>query len=185
MFKNKHIFLILAIALLITSILVAGPIKAAPGDWVLVWSDEFNGTAGGGVDTGNWSYDTGGGGWGNGELENYTNRTQNVYIEQDPNDSNNKYVVLKAIQEAYGGSNYTSGRIKTKVLHEFTYGKFEMRAKLPYGQGIWPAFWMLGNDIDAVSWPACGEIDIMEFVGSTPTKVYSKFTGLAITAAAV
>jgi beta-glucanase (GH16 family) len=153
------------------------PVHAATGDWQLAWSDEFNGAAGTGVDTSKWVYETGGGGFGNGELENYTNRTDNVYMEQDPADPNNRFLTIKAIKENYGGNEYTSGRIKTNGKFDFTYGKVEMRAKLPIGQGIWPAFWMLGSDIGTNQWPNCGETDIMEFVGSTPTKVYGTIHG--------
>ncbi|MCL6457689.1 MAG: family 16 glycosylhydrolase, partial [Gorillibacterium sp.] len=148
-----------------------------PGNWNLVWNDEFNGTAGTGVDTSKWTYETGGGGFGNNEQENYTNRTANVYLEQDPADANNRLLVLKAIKENYEGSSYTSGRIKTQDKYSFTYGRVEMKAKLPQGQGIWPAFWMLGDDITTAGWPNCGEIDIMEFVGKTPTNVYGTIHG--------
>ncbi|MCD1257275.1 family 16 glycosylhydrolase [Paenibacillus athensensis] len=147
------------------------------GSWNLVWSDEFNGTAGTGVDTSKWVYETGGGGFGNNELEYYTNRTDNVYLEQDPGNASNRYLVIKAQKENYGGQSYTSGRIKTQGKYSFTYGKVEMRAKLPQGQGIWPAFWMLGDDITTVGWPNSGEVDIMEFVGSTPNNVYGTIHG--------
>ena len=124
----------------------------------LVWSDEFNGSS---LDSSNWVYDigTGSGGWGNNELEYYTNRSQNVQVTGGN-------LVITAQKEAYGGMNYTSARIKTKGLRQFTYGKIEARIKLPSGetQGIWPAFWMLGSNIDSAIWPKCGEIDIMERV---------------------
>lgn len=177
MLRRRLITIGLAIVVLAGSLLGLTAINAASGDWRLVWSDEFNGTAGSGVDTSKWVYETGGGGWGNGELENYTNRTDNVYLEQDPNNPDNRFLVIKALKEAYGGSQYTSGRIKTQGKFSFQYGKVEMRAKLPYGQGIWPAFWMLGDDITTVNWPNCGEVDIMEFVGSTPTKTYGTIHG--------
>jgi beta-glucanase (GH16 family) len=129
--------------------------------WQLIWSDEFNGTS---LNTANWTYDTGtgSGGWGNNELEYYTNRPQNVQVV-------NGNLVITALKESYGGVNYTSARIKTKGLQTWTYGKIEARMKIPVGQGIWPAFWMLGSNIDGVGWPACGEIDIMEHVNNTPT----------------
>ncbi|EFM12238.1 Glucan endo-1,3-beta-D-glucosidase [Paenibacillus curdlanolyticus YK9] len=148
-----------------------------PGAWKLVWNDEFNGAAGTGVDTSKWTYETGGGGFGNGELQYYTDRTNNVYLEQDPADANNRFLVIKALQESYGNQNYTSGRIKTQNKYSFKYGKFEMKAKLPQGQGIWPAFWMLGDDLPTAGWPNSGEIDIMEFVGHTPTNVYGTIHG--------
>ena len=129
---------------------------AGSGD--LVWSDEFNGSS---LDGSNWVYDigTGGSGWGNNELQYYTNRSQNVQVTGGN-------LVITAQKESYGGKNYTSARIKTKGLRQFTYGKIEARIKLPSGetQGIWPAFWMLGSNMDSVGWPKCGEIDIMERV---------------------
>jgi len=181
MLKTRIISLLTVCALIISimTTMQFTPAYAAAGDWQLSWSDEFNGAAGTGVDTSKWSYETGGGGWGNGELENYTNRTDNVYMEQDPSDTNNRFLTIKAIKENYGGSQYTSGRLITNGKFSFTYGKVEMRAKLPTGQGIWPAFWMLGTDIGTNSWPNCGETDIMEFVGSTPTKVYGTIHGPA------
>lgn len=121
----------------------------------LVWSDEFNGTS---VDTSNWTFETGTGqnGWGNQELEYY--RSQNATVSGG-------MLLIQAKKENYRGSNYTSARMKTQGKREFQYGRFEARVKLPYGQGIWPAFWTLGYDINTVSWPACGEIDILEMVG--------------------
>ena len=128
------------------------------GSGNLVWSDEFNGNS---LDNSNWVYDIGtnGNGWGNNELQYYTDRSQNVQVT----DGN---LVITARKESYGGMSYTSARIKTKDLRQFTYGKIEARIKLPSGetQGIWPAFWMLGSNIDSVGWPNCGEIDIMERV---------------------
>jgi beta-glucanase (GH16 family) len=121
----------------------------------LVWSDEFNGTS---VDTSNWTFETGTGmnGWGNQELEYY--RSQNATVSGG-------MLLIQAKKENYRGSSYTSARIKTQGKREFQYGRFEARVRLPYGQGIWPAFWTLGYDIDTVSWPASGEIDILEMVG--------------------
>lgn len=146
----------------------AGPQPTTPptGGWNLVWSDEFNGS--GAINTANWNYDLGAGGWGNGEWETYTNSTANVY--QDGAGS----LVIKAIKN---GSTYTSGRIHTSGKRQFTYGKIEMRAKLPYGQGIWPAFWMLGAT--GGTWPNNGEIDIMENIGKAgeQTKVYGTIHG--------
>jgi len=121
----------------------------------LVWSDEFNGTS---VDTSNWTFETGVGmnGWGNQELEYY--RTENATVSGG-------MLLIQAKKENYRGSSYTSARLKTQGKREFQYGRFEARVKLPYGQGIWPAFWTLGYDINTVSWPASGEIDIIEMVG--------------------
>ncbi len=122
----------------------------------LAWNDEFDGST---LNTSNWTYDTGAGGWGNNELEYYTNRTQNVNVQ-------NGNLIITAQQESYGGANYTSGRIKTQGLKQFTYGKIEARIKLPAGQGLWPAFWMLGSNITSVGWPQCGELDIMEHINN-------------------
>ncbi len=130
------------------------PVPTTPAGWNLVWSDEFNGS--GAINTSNWNFDLGGGGFGNGELETYTNSTANVYQDGTGN------LVIKAIKN---GSSYTSGRIQSSGKRQFSYGKIEMRARLPYGQGIWPAFWMLGSDISTNPWPSCGEIDIMENIG--------------------
>jgi len=123
--------------------------------WQLVWSDEFDSTS---LDLNSWTRETGGNGWGNNELEYYTDREENSYLE----DGN---LVIKAMQESYGGRSYTSARLKTQGKRSWKYGKIEARIKLPYGQGIWPAFWTLGQNISSVGWPKCGEIDIMEMIG--------------------
>ncbi len=128
----------------------------------LYWSDEFNGKA---VDKTIWTYETGAGGWGNNELENYTDRTQNSFVS-------NGNLIIEARQESLNGSKYTSARMITKNKKFFTFGRIDIRAKLPKGKGIWPALWMLGNNIDAVGWPTCGEMDIMELLGQEPNKVY-------------
>jgi beta-glucanase (GH16 family) len=120
----------------------------------LVWSDEFDGTS---INKANWTYDIGGNGWGNSELQYYTNRTDNATVK----DGN---LLIIAKKESYGGKNYTSARLKTQGLQSFTYGKFEGRMKFPKEQGIWPGFWLLGNNFAQVGWPKCGEIDIMEHV---------------------
>lgn len=117
----------------------------------LVWSDEFNGN--GAINTNNWTYEIGGGGWGNQEVQSYTNSLNNVYKE-------NGILKIKVIKES--NNTYTSGRIITKNKFDFKYGRVDIRAKLPSLAGTWPALWMLGANIDSVSWPNCGEIDIME-----------------------
>jgi len=127
-------------------------------DWQLVWSDEFNQPDGSSPDPTKWTYDIGGGGYGNNELEYYTSRTNNARIVGGQ-------LVIEADQESYGGNNYTSARMLTKGLESWTYGRMEARIKIPRGQGIWPAFWMLGANIDSVGWPTCGEVDIMENIG--------------------
>jgi len=135
--------------------------------WTLVWEDEFNGTNGTLPDATKWTYDLGANGWGNNELENYTNSTANVQ-QKDGN------LVITAIKS---GNSYTSARIKTQGLYDHAYGRVEARIKIPQGQGIWPAFWMLGNDINTVQWPNCGEIDIMENIGKQPAIVYGTLHG--------
>lgn len=124
-------------------------------NWELVWSDEFDATT---LDASSWTRETGGHGWGNNELQYYTNRDVNSFLE-------NGHLVIQALEENYGGRQYTSARIKSQNKRFFKYGKFEASLKLPYGQGLWPAFWMLGQNIPTVGWPACGEIDIMEMIG--------------------
>jgi len=132
----------------------------------LIWSDEFN--TNGAPSTSKWNYDmgNGSGGWGNNELQFYTNRSENV-IQKDGN------LVIKAIKESYQGYDYTSTRLKTQGKFSFTYGRVEVRAKLPQGRGTWPAIWMLGDNITSAGWPACGEIDIMEYVGYQPDVIYT------------
>ncbi len=131
----------------------------------LLWSDEFD--TDGPPDPVKWGYDigTGGNGWGNNELEYYTNRPENSVVQ-------NGVLKIKAVKESYSGSGYTSARILSKDKFAFTYGKVEFRAKLPAGVGTWPALWMLGNNISTVNWPACGEIDIMESRGSELNKIF-------------
>ncbi|HEY5368492.1 MAG TPA: family 16 glycosylhydrolase [Hanamia sp.] len=129
----------------------------------LKWSDEFKGKS---LDNNTWNYETGGGGWGNNELENYTSSSKNSFITEG------NYLVIEARQESAGSNNYTSARLQTKGKQEFKYGRMDIRAKLPKGQGIWPAIWMLGSNISSTPWPACGEIDIMELLGHEPNKTY-------------
>ena len=135
-----------------------------PG-WVMAWHDEFDGTA---LNRENWTFDTGGGGWGNQEWEAYTDRQENVRVE-------NGMLVIEAREEPelVKGRNYSSGRIKTQGLQSWKYGRIEARLKLPYGQGLWPAFWMLGDDFSKKGWPTAGEIDIMEHIGREPDKLYA------------
>lgn len=126
----------------------------------LVWSDEFDGNS---VNGSNWTYDLGDSGWGNNEWQNYTNSTANSSVADG-------FLTITARQEPGGG--YTSARLKSVDLQEFQFGRIDVRAKLPQGQGIWPAIWMLGANFDAAGWPACGEIDIMELVGHEPGTVH-------------
>lgn len=143
--------------------------------WQLVWSDEFNGPDSSAVDPTKWVTETGGGGWGNDELEYYTSRLENASLQ-------NGNLVIKVMQEKYTGAdgvtrNYTSARLKTQGKFSQAYGRFEARIKIPRDQGIWPAFWMLGNDIDKPGWPTCGEIDIMENIGKEPALVHGTIHG--------
>lgn len=136
----------------------------------LTWSDEFDGANGSAPDATKWAIQTGGFGWGNHELEYYTARPANVQVQ-------NGNLVITAIKEDYTGPDkvsmhYTSARLQTKNLFAQQYGRFEASIKIPHGQGMWPAFWMLGSDIDTNPWPACGEIDIMENIGKEPSMVH-------------
>jgi beta-glucanase (GH16 family) len=151
------------------------PRNVDASSWHLVWSDEFNGPNKSAIDSTKWTAEVGGGGWGNNELEYYTARLDNA------NHSDGS-LVIKAIKEKYRGADnvsrdYTSARLITKNKFSTTYGRFEARIKLPYGQGIWPAFWLLGNDIDVVRWPRCGEIDIMENIGKEPSIIHGTIHG--------
>jgi len=130
----------------------------------LVWQDEFNAPT---INPDNWTHEigTGNSGWGNNELQYYTSDSDNSYIQDGK-------LVIEAKQESFSGSNYTSARMITAGKQEFIYGRVDVRARLPEGQGIWPAIWMLGADIFTDGWPACGEIDIMELVGHEPNKVH-------------
>jgi len=167
----------LAALLLTLSALTA----AAQTTWTLAWSDEFNGAAGSAVDGTKWVLETGNGsnGWGNHERQYYTNTTKNVSMDGAGN------LVITAYKESlgkkfrcwYGECQYTSARLKTQGKFEQAYGRFEARLRIPYGQGIWPAFWMLGNNIQAAGWPTCGEIDIMENIGREPSLVHGTLHG--------
>jgi beta-glucanase (GH16 family) len=133
-------------------------------DMTMVWSDEFTGKT---LKSSNWTNETGGGGWGNNELEYYTNSVKNTFLTGG-------YLVIEARKETIGTNDYTSARIISKDKKTFTYGRIDMRAKLPKGQGLWPALWMLGNNISQTgfAWPACGEIDIMELLGQNSQLAY-------------
>lgn len=142
----------------------------ASGNWQLVWSDEFSQPNGSAPNSNNWNYDIGGGGWGNQEIQYYTNSTNNARVE-------NGMLIIEAREENIGGRNHSSARLKTQGKHSWKYGKFEARVKVPSGSGLWPAVWMLGTDISSVGWPQCGEIDIMEFVGREPYEVFGTIHG--------
>lgn len=146
-----------------------------PSPWLMTWHDEFDQPDGSRPDPAKWTFSTGGGGWGNDELEYHTNRLENAHIEKGN-------LVITAKQENYTGADgvtreYTSARMKTQGLFAQAYGRFEARIKIPEGQGIWPAFWMLGSDIPDVAWPKCGEIDVMENIGKEPATVHGSVHG--------
>ncbi len=141
------------------------------GTWRLVWSDEFDGSANTAPDPTVWTHDVGGNGWGNGQLEYNTDRTDNVRLTGEG------MLEIVAQREEYEGNAYTSGRIKTQGLWTGGYGRYEARIQLPEGQGVWPAFWMLGADFDTVGWPTCGEVDILEMRGDNPYEVHGTIHG--------
>ncbi|HKD74870.1 MAG TPA: glycoside hydrolase family 16 protein [Ktedonobacterales bacterium] len=149
----------------------------SPSIWRLIWSDEFDGMAGSEPDESKWIPDIGGDGWGNQEFEYYTHSGNATH------DGDSK-LLIEARKENpanyhcwYGSCQYTSARLITKGKFEFTYGRVEARAKIPYGQGIWPAIWMLGNNIDMVGWPNNGEIDICENIGREPATIHATIHG--------
>ena len=150
-------------------VFLAAPVRAATADtaWGLVWSDECNGAAGTAVDGTKWSMVNQGGGFGNNELEFYTNRTANSYYDGNGN------LVIKAINESYNGSNYTSAKLYSQRKGDWTYCKADIRAKLPKGKCLWPAFWMMPTSSAYGGWPECGEIDIMEERGDQPNRIGS------------
>lgn len=147
-------------------------------EWNLIWSDEFDGEAGTPINSRYWSNDIGGHGWGNNELQYYTTRSENASLDGNGN------LAIVAREEnplnyncRYGACRYTSARILTQGKFEFTYGRVEARLQIPYGQGIWPAFWMLGANFNTVGWPGSGEIDIMENVGHEPRTTHGTIHG--------
>jgi len=168
------------------AIAVAAPIvptvyvQAAADEWTLTWQDEFNDPEGTQPSSSNWVYQTGGEPqWGNEEWQYYTDRPENVSTDGQGN------LAITALREQlpgmenclYGTCDITSGRIATKGKFDQAYGRFEANIKVPAGQGMWPAFWMMGNNFDTVGWPNNGEIDIMEIVGNEPGTLYGTVHG--------
>ncbi len=167
-FKSRCIELVSMVALLIVMSCSGGGFDSPPkspsrvdppsspskGEPKLIWEDNFDGDK---LNDNAWTFDVGRGGWGNQELQNYTRGNHSV---------ENGMLTIEA--RSSGSNRFSSSRIKTQGLQEFQYGRIEARIQLPEGQGLWPAFWLLGADIEHVGWPACGEIDIMEYVGRTP-----------------
>lgn len=135
--------------------------------WDLVWQDEFDGSD---IDRDNWKFDIGGNGWGNSEAQTYTDRSENARIEDG-------HLVIEAHKERFVNQDHTSARLKTQGLQSWQYGRIEARIQIPGGQGIWPAFWMLGDSITDVSWPTSGEIDIMENIGREPQMIHGTVHG--------
>jgi beta-glucanase (GH16 family) len=166
--------------------------KSKTLNWRLVWSDEFNGPDGSAPDPAKWTYDIGvdGDGWGNNELEYYTSSPGNVVVRggnlvitarhesfTGPDPEAARKSGASAAEPADVTRDYTSARLKSEGLFAQAYGRIEARVKIPRGQGMWPAFWMLGDDIEKVGWPACGEIDIMENIGKEPSEVHGSLHG--------
>ena len=144
------------------------PYEFKPGpDYKLVWSDEFDGPS---IDTNTWNYDRGASGWGNNELQDYTDRPENAFIRDGK-------LVIRALHDNQFGHPYSSARLTTIGKRYFKYGVVAARIKLPAGRGLWPAFWMLGRNINRAVWPACGEMDIMEMRGQNPSIAQSAVHG--------
>ncbi len=152
-----------------------GPLVAPPEPWVLTWSDEFDGAAGALPDSAKWVLETGtgpnGDGWGNAELQAYTDRPENVSLDGQG------HLVITARREAVGGRQFSSARLTTQGRFEQRSGRIEARLKVPRGKGLWPAFWMLGADIATNPWPRCGEIDVLELRGQQPDIVIGSLHG--------
>jgi beta-glucanase (GH16 family) len=140
---------------------LAQPAATRPDEWVAVWADEFDGRE---IDATKWKFDTGGHGFGNNELQYYTDRAVNARIEDGA-------LTIQAQRENFGNRAYTSAKLQSKAA--WTYGRFEFRAKLPRGRGLWPAIWMMPTDLKKYGgWPTCGEIDILEQLGHEPDRIY-------------
>lgn len=172
---NNNIWLSFAAVAIISCSESSGP---ADRDWELVWQDEFEGPADQSPDSAKWDFNIGDGtayglpaGWGNNQLEYNTGRPENVSLDGE----GNLQIVSK--KESFGGRAYTSARITTQDLFETAYGRFEARMKLPWGQGLWPSFWMLGDNFNEIGWPHCGEIDIMEYRGQETSVVHGSLHG--------
>jgi beta-glucanase (GH16 family) len=153
---------------LLILLFAAVPLLSAQ-NWKLVWSDEFNGPANSPMDLSKWRYDLGAGGWGNHELETYTSSPENVFQDGEG------HLAIRAVKSDSG--RFTSARIKTEGKFAIRYGRVEARIKIPFGQGIWPAFWMLGANIYAAGWPKCGEIDVMENIGKERSIIHGTIHG--------
>ena len=171
---------LIAFALAVAALLsLAHYAPARAQKWELVWRDEFGGAKGAAADAKKWAHETGGAGWGNRELEYYTGGAANAQLDGKGS------LVIKAAALTppggfecwYGPCRYTSARLVTKEKFAQVFGRFEARIRVPRGQGVWPAFWLLGADIDKVGWPRCGEIDVMENIGREPSFVHGTLHG--------
>jgi beta-glucanase (GH16 family) len=151
------------------------PDRAEKAKWTLTWSDEFDQPDGSLPDPKKWKLEVGGNGWGNHELEYYTNRAANASVQKG-------HLVVEARREQFRGVDgvqrgYTSARLTTQGLFAQAYGKFAARIRIPEGQGMWPAFWLMGSDFAGNNWPQCGEIDVMENIGKEPSAVHGSMHG--------
>jgi beta-glucanase (GH16 family) len=153
-------------------LLAAARLEAATP--TLIWSDDFNQPDNSAPDPAKWTYDLGDNGWGNDELETYTDSRDNSYITTDPAATDGKALAIRIIN---ANGSYTSARLKTQGLFNASYGRIEANLRVVNGDGLWPAFWLLGADIGSVGWPACGEIDVMEILGKASGKLYGTLHG--------
>jgi beta-glucanase (GH16 family) len=174
MIPPHHLFAYVLLLLVLTACAAAAPVATvAPtpdwerDGWTLVWQDEFDGPE---INPDNWTHEIGGHGWGNGENQYYTDSPDNSFIEDG-------MLVIQALEQNYLGKPFTSARLTTQGKVTQQYGRIEARIRIPTGKGIWPAFWMLGENFDTVGWPRSGEIDIMENVGSEPWAIHGTLHG--------
>ncbi len=166
--RSRHFTLL--VILLVMSIGCHSSSDSSDRTWQLVWQDEFDGPAGQLPNQARWTYDIGTD-WGNAQLEYDTDRPENASLDGQGN------LAITARRESYEGQPYTSARLVTRGLFEQTYGRYEVRIHMPSGPGMWPAFWLLGANIETVGWPACGEIDIMEYRGQEPSTIHGSLHG--------
>lgn len=158
--------------------MISNPGTVPPGPHRLVWSEEFIGPAGSTPDNTKFGVVVGGGGWGNNELQTYTNRAKNVQLDGNSNLVVTACTEIPAYDVGDGfASDYSSGKLQSKSRFTFTYGRVDARIKIPAGRGFWPGFWMLGSNIDTTPWPGCGEIDGAEWLGHEPQRVYHTIHG--------
>jgi len=176
MIPQHHLFAYVLLLLFLTACATAAPTETVAttptpdwerDGWTLVWQDEFDGPE---INADHWTHEIGGHGWGNGENQYYTDSTDNSFIEDG-------MLVIQALEQNLLGKPFTSARLTTQGKVTQQYGRIEARIQIPTGTGIWPAFWMLGENFDTVGWPRSGEIDIMENIGSEPWVVHGTLHG--------